>query len=93
MILATLNLMALFGVFAAVCARLYGTGHPRSRTFCGMFQWSLWLAVHLAIGMPMLVLIVDQIVYNNEPKAAQVVFRFALAVLLLAPWRRRKDEL
>lgn len=92
MILYLVNLGATFGVFSAVCWRLYETRRPTDHTFGCIGQWLLWLVVHLCIGIPMLVILGDQWAGRQVPPFHIVVLKCGLAVLLLAPWRRREND-
>ena len=92
MILGMLNLVSVFGVFAAVCVRLYGASRPKCMKSRYWVQWVMWLAVHLGIGFPMVVMAVDQLVFHNTPSPQSVLLRVSLAVMLLWPWNRREQD-
>lgn len=89
MILVAINLIASFGVFAAVCWRLRETQIPAKRTPAAFTQWVLWLLVHVGIAIPNLPLPAD---FHQAPPASIVLLKCAIAVLFLAPWRRRESD-
>lgn len=92
MILYVLNLMGTFGVFSVVCFRLYETRRP-GRGFGCIFQWLLWMGCHLGIGIPMLVILGNQwLAHQAVPPVHIITLKWALAVLLLAPWREPTPE-
>lgn len=93
MILYWLNLAMTFGVFSAICMRLYETRRPDGRTFAGILSWLGWLFVHLGIAIPMLIIMGTQWSDGAGAPLHIVVLKGSLAVLLLAPWRRRESDL
>ena len=92
MTLYVINLVAAFGIFAACCMRLLQARHPVRANFGCIFSWFLWLAVHLGIGLPILVVGMQQAASGVTPAPLILVVKCSLAVLLLAPWRRRESE-
>lgn len=93
MTLLLLNMIATFGVFSAVCFRLYECRRPRSWDGPHLTEWVAFLLVHVCIGVPMLSVLADQI--GSQESVSRwniVVMKMALAVLLLAPWHRRELE-
>ncbi len=86
MILTIANMFATFAVFSAVCWRLYLAPHPQ-HTAKAVGEWLLWLCVHLAVALPMLAVLVVQSATLYVPGVHVVVYKLALAVLLLAPRR------
>lgn len=87
MILLACNVAATFAVFSAVCWQLYRVPHPKRRTVMAVGEWLLWLLVHLAIALPMLIVLVNQAMTLYVPGVHVVIYKLALTVLILAPWR------
>lgn len=92
MILYAIDLGATFGVFSAICWRLFETRRPCTKSPGCLFQWLLWLAVHLAIAVPMLIMMGDQWVNGTTSPLLVVIVKCGLTVLFLAPWRRREYD-
>lgn len=91
MILFWVNVAATFGVFSAVVWRLricrHPTGDARSQ-----IQWLLWLAVHMGVAIPVLMLLGDSLDGKAPPPMHLIVLKFSLTVMLLAPWKRREED-
>lgn len=93
MIVFALNLAATFGVFAAVVWRLRICRSPTHTDVAGLFQWWSWFVVHMAVALPCLMLLGESIETGRQPPWYLIVMKFGLTVMLLAPWKRREDDL
>lgn len=85
-----LNLAATFGVFSAVVYHARRTDIPCRNAAC-IAQWLAWVTVHMAIAIPMLMILGMQLTTGRAASPMFIILKFALVVLLLAPWTIDKE--
>lgn len=82
------NLAATFLVLAVLLARLALTPYPQ-RTASSATGWLLWLAAHIAVGIPMIYQLQLQWERDQVPGLSVVCFKLGLALILASPWRAK----